>query len=146
MSVASLYTPCFVMFCVFLYRPFCHGAYKLDLSTLFTPFFLWTSLPFIFRLSFDWEHTCNFTYTLCETCLYCKSCICQLEIIKTHRKTYNIIIISHTMVSTEFSRTQVGVTAHLTRGVCSPRWHDRLAMLRKVYTSINCSITIKSIM
>ena len=26
MSVASLYTPCFVMFFVFLYGPFCHGA------------------------------------------------------------------------------------------------------------------------
>ena len=37
----------FVMFCVFLYGPFCHGAHKLDLSTLFTTFFLWTSLPFI---------------------------------------------------------------------------------------------------
>jgi len=47
MSVASLYTPCFVMFCVFLYGPFCHGTHKLDLSTLFTTFFLWTSLPFI---------------------------------------------------------------------------------------------------
>ena len=30
----------FVMFCVFLYGPFCHGAHKLDLSTLFTIFFL----------------------------------------------------------------------------------------------------------
>ena len=39
MSVALLYTPCFVMFCVFLYGPFCHGAHKLDLSTLFTTFF-----------------------------------------------------------------------------------------------------------
>jgi len=29
MSVASLYTPCFVMFCVFLYGPFCHGAHNL---------------------------------------------------------------------------------------------------------------------
>ena len=46
-SVASLYTPCFVKFCVFLYGPFCHGAHKLDLSTLFTTFFLWTSLSFI---------------------------------------------------------------------------------------------------
>ena len=27
------------MFCVFLYRPFCHGAHKLDLSTLLTTFF-----------------------------------------------------------------------------------------------------------
>ena len=51
MSVASLYTPCFVMFCVFLYWPFCHGAHKLDLSTLFTTCFLWTSLPFILCLT-----------------------------------------------------------------------------------------------
>jgi len=44
MSVASLY----ILWCsVFLYRPFCHGAHKLDLSTLLTTFFLWTSLPFI---------------------------------------------------------------------------------------------------
>ena len=35
-----------------LYGPFCHGAYKLDLSTLFTTFFLWTSLPFILSLLF----------------------------------------------------------------------------------------------
>jgi len=47
MSVASLYTPCFVMLCVFLYGPFCHGAHKIDVSTLFTTFFLWKSLPFI---------------------------------------------------------------------------------------------------
>ena len=39
MSVASSYTLCFVMFCVFLYGPFCHGAHKLDLSTLFTTCF-----------------------------------------------------------------------------------------------------------
>jgi len=38
MSIASVYTPCFVMFFVFLYGPFCHGAQKLDLSTLFTTF------------------------------------------------------------------------------------------------------------
>jgi len=48
MSVASLFTPCFVMFCVFSYGLFCHGAHKLDLSTLFTTFFLWTSPPFTF--------------------------------------------------------------------------------------------------
>jgi len=47
MSVASLYTPYFVMFCVFLYGPFCHGAHYSDLSKLFTTFFLWTSLTFI---------------------------------------------------------------------------------------------------
>jgi len=39
------------MFCVFLYGPFCHGAHKLDLSTLFTTFFLWTSPPFILDVS-----------------------------------------------------------------------------------------------
>ena len=36
----------------FLYGPFCHGALKLDISTLFTTFFLLTtSLQFIFRLT-----------------------------------------------------------------------------------------------
>jgi len=52
MSVASFYTQCFVMFCVFLYGPFCHGAHKPDLSTLFTTFFHCTSLPFIFSTAF----------------------------------------------------------------------------------------------
>ena len=33
--------------CLFLYGPFCHGVLKLDLSTLFTTFFLRTSLQFI---------------------------------------------------------------------------------------------------
>jgi len=42
----------FVMFCVFLYGPFCHGAHKLDLSTLFTTFVLWTSLPFSIKSRF----------------------------------------------------------------------------------------------
>jgi len=46
-SVASLYTPCFVMFCVFLYMPFCHGAHKPDRSKLFTTFFLWKAFAFI---------------------------------------------------------------------------------------------------
>jgi len=45
--IEALYTSCFVMFCVLLYGPFCHGAHKIDSSTLFTPLFLWTSLPFI---------------------------------------------------------------------------------------------------
>jgi len=37
----------FVLFCVlvFLYGPFCQGV--IDISTLFTTFFLWTSLQFI---------------------------------------------------------------------------------------------------
>jgi len=39
MSVASLYTPYFVMFCVFLYGPFCHGAQKLD-HIVYDMFFL----------------------------------------------------------------------------------------------------------
>ena len=33
--------------CLFLYGPFCHGALKLDMSTLFTTFFLWKSLQLI---------------------------------------------------------------------------------------------------
>jgi len=38
----------FVLFCVCLYeQAICHGALKLDISTLFTTFFLWTSLQFI---------------------------------------------------------------------------------------------------
>jgi len=36
---------------MFLYGPFCHGAHKLDLSTLFKTFFLWISLPFILQLN-----------------------------------------------------------------------------------------------
>jgi len=38
----SLTVICLV--CWILYGPFCHGAIKLDISTLFTTFFLWTSL------------------------------------------------------------------------------------------------------
>jgi len=37
------------------YGPFCHGAHKLDLSILFTTFFLWTSPPFII---FNWYYMC----------------------------------------------------------------------------------------
>jgi len=67
MSVASLYTPCFVMFCVFLYGQFCHGAHKLDLSTLFTTFFLWTSLPFIFWFieQFIFTQQCKYNMYKC---------------------------------------------------------------------------------
>jgi len=32
---------------LFLYGPFCHGALKLDISTLFTTFFIWTSSIYI---------------------------------------------------------------------------------------------------
>jgi len=35
--------------CLFLYGPFCYGALKLDMSTFFTTFFLWTSLQFILK-------------------------------------------------------------------------------------------------
>ena len=37
--------------CWFLYGPFCQGALKLDISTLFATFFHWTSLQFIFTRS-----------------------------------------------------------------------------------------------
>ena len=44
MPVASWCSTCFccsVCFvCLFVYGPFCHGAFKLDMSTLFTTFFL----------------------------------------------------------------------------------------------------------
>ena len=43
MSVAS----CCSMW-MFLYGPFCHGALKLDMPTLFTTFFLLTSLQFLY--------------------------------------------------------------------------------------------------
>jgi len=39
----------------FLYGPFCHGALKLDISTLFTTFCLWTSLQFVLLVLFKHE-------------------------------------------------------------------------------------------
>jgi len=36
------------MFVIVSYGTFCHSVHKLDLSTLFTTFFLWTYLPFIY--------------------------------------------------------------------------------------------------
>jgi len=49
MSVASWCSTCFLCCSVFLfvYGPFRHGALKLDMSTLFTTFFLWTSIYII---------------------------------------------------------------------------------------------------
>ena len=55
-NIVFLNVCCVMMLCVFLcrsvcwflYGPFCHGALKLDVSTLFTTFFIWTSLQFIF--------------------------------------------------------------------------------------------------
>ena len=38
--------------CLCLYGPFCHGALQLEISTLFSTFFLWTSLQFICFFSF----------------------------------------------------------------------------------------------
>jgi len=79
MSVASLYTPCFVMFCVFLYGTFCHGAHKLDLSTLFTTFFLWTSLPFILLICvcFNVQRVCLCTghFVIVPLNLTCPHCL-----------------------------------------------------------------------
>ena len=51
-SVASWCSMCFcLVLCVcFLFRSFCHGALKLDISTLFTTFFLWV-LSIIFYIS-----------------------------------------------------------------------------------------------
>jgi len=39
MSVTYCCSVCFVLFCLFLYRPFCHGSNKRELSTLFTTSF-----------------------------------------------------------------------------------------------------------
>ena len=38
-------------FLSFLYGPFCHGALKHDISTLFATFFVWTSLQFILLIN-----------------------------------------------------------------------------------------------
>ena len=44
----------------FLYGPFRHGALKLDISTLFTAFFLWTSLYIILK-----KGHCSRIHTFC---------------------------------------------------------------------------------
>jgi len=64
MSVASKCSTCFcVVMCLFLYVPFCHGALKLDISTLFTTFVRfhlynknmnWTVLRGVVFLSYEW--------------------------------------------------------------------------------------------
>jgi len=42
--------------------PFCHGALKLDISTLFTTFFLWMSVQFIlFKLFMKGNERCHTT-------------------------------------------------------------------------------------
>jgi len=56
-----------VLCCIKVYGPFCHGALKHDISTLFATFFVWTSLQFILYL-YHWDfyhsvHMCRCKYT-----------------------------------------------------------------------------------
>jgi len=46
-DVVRVFVSFLVFFLEFLYGSFCHGALKHDISTLFTTFFVWTSLQFI---------------------------------------------------------------------------------------------------
>ena len=98
MSVASLFTTCFVMFCVILYGPFCHGAHKLDLSTLFTTFFLWTSPPFILLNILNINVCCAIAVTseiilnmtvYINAVLRCTTFFVAFLVIKTHAE-YNV--------------------------------------------------------
>ena len=55
LNVSCVLVFCVIMcrsVCLFLYGSFCHGVLKLDMSTLFTTFFLWTSLIYIVRIFF----------------------------------------------------------------------------------------------
>jgi len=86
----------FVSLCVLVFvRAFCHGALKLDISTLFTTFFIWT---FIFNLY--WVKTCVFwhTYVVCIllNCLYifrsqvtCSIARSKPQIIRTKTLTWS---------------------------------------------------------
>jgi len=61
------------MFCVFLYGSFCHGANKLDLSKLFTTFFLSISLPFILIEKFKvcgYDKDCQFYEFISKHVIY----------------------------------------------------------------------------
>ena len=93
LSVASLYTPCFVLFCVFWYGPFCHGAHKLDLSTLFTTFCLCTSLPFISYIHNSWKCKQRLS-TVWSMGTVFKIIILMCFTFKLTRRLYNVIIIS----------------------------------------------------
>jgi len=109
MSVASLYTPCFVMFCVFLYGPFCHGAHKLDLSTLFTTFFLWTSLPFILIPKTFEDYVQNVYIIVCQnkllTCSEFSWLLCFLSSQSCYMADVAELSTSHTNIfSVLFSR------------------------------------------
>ena len=50
--------------CLFSYWPFCHGALKLDMSTLFTTLFLWPFLQFVLQPHFKFVSVC-FPYKMC---------------------------------------------------------------------------------
>jgi len=50
---------CVLFYVLFVYRPVCHGALKLDISTLFTTVFLCTSLSFIMYLYYGTENETN---------------------------------------------------------------------------------------
>jgi len=53
----------------------CHGAHKLDLSTLFTTFFLWTSPPFILKCFVISAEIHTFSSTCCcLLLLVCYNC------------------------------------------------------------------------
>jgi len=58
--------------CWFLYGSFCHGALKLDISKLFTPFFLWTSLQFIllsFKVGSGYPEHAYVLFMPCHKCI-----------------------------------------------------------------------------
>jgi len=68
--------------CLFLYGPFCHGALKLYMSTLFTTFFLWKSLQFILRMVIQyllsrifWSFCIVVTWRRFRS-LYLNTCVC----------------------------------------------------------------------
>jgi len=70
--ILFMYTQC-------LYGPFCHGALKLDMSTLFTAPFRWTSLQFIFCIRhsicimYHWKNDCMQFYQT-QIAMFCFSC------------------------------------------------------------------------
>jgi len=73
-SVASWCSTCFLCrsVCWILYGPFCHGALKLDISKLFTPFFLWTSLQFIllsFKVGSGYPEHAYVLFMPCHKCI-----------------------------------------------------------------------------
>jgi len=67
----------FVSFCVLVFvRAICHGALKLNISTLFTTFFVWTSLQLIlcfFLYCCNWVFYSHFVILYDEFMLYISS-------------------------------------------------------------------------